>query len=537
MKKQRRIQKGRSFLKRDCLKIQALPCLHTMSVKYQRPSNGIKALRAIESLSEAGGICCIIGKMPYLEVAMHGATALQSSKTRNHSWSIAGILGLLIITALASIPLTLTVLHYREADALVIDMAGRQRMLLERYMKELLLAAQGAAVHHQDTRVLLEQRLRVLIDGGSTSTQFVSTVSLPAAPTAEIRSKLVEQGRLLAQFTNLAEAFLAAQPIATRETIRKELLDDNVALLTTANDAVTLLTQHSEARIQQLIRWEIVVVFLVVTLAVLGTWRFLKAEQALKVSQAKTLDALRQSDAIKSSLLSSVSHELRTPLTTIKSMLFSVHSNGPQSRVSAEVLTSIEEQVDYLNRLVGNLLDMSRLEAGMLQPHREWNVLEDLVEGALHRLDVFIKDRPIDIKLAPDLPPISVDAVQIQQVLVNLLENAVKFSSPGSPVRLAASVKDRELETSVTNTGQGIPPDEVEKIFERFYRLGSTGSSRPPGTGLGLAICKSIIEAHGGQISARSIGGETIFLFRLPITNPIGEESPSISPLSLERAS
>ena len=90
---------------------------------------------------------------------------------QNHSWSIAGILGLLIITALSSIPLTLTVLPYREADALVIDMAGRQRMLLERYMKELLLAAQGAAVRHQDTRDLLEQRLRVLIDGGSTSSR------------------------------------------------------------------------------------------------------------------------------------------------------------------------------------------------------------------------------------------------------------------------------------------------------------------------------------------------------------------------------
>jgi two-component system sensor histidine kinase KdpD len=274
-----------------------------------------------------------------------------------------------------------------------------------------------------------------------------------------------------------------------------------------------------------------------VTLAVLGTWRFLKAEQALKVSQAKTLDALRQSDAVKSSLLSSVSHELRTPLTAIKSMLFSLHAVGPHSRASAEVLTSIEEQVDYLNRLVGNLLDMSRLEAGTLQPHREWNVLEDLVEGALRRLDVFIKDRPIDIQLGPDLPPISVDAVQIQQVLINLIENAVKFSSPGSPIRLAASVSERDLEMSVTNTGQEIPSDQLEKIFERFYRLGSTQSSRPPGTGLGLAICKSIIEAHGGRISARSSGGETTFLFRLPFLNPMGEEPHSISLLSLERTS
>ncbi|HEX5550888.1 MAG TPA: ATP-binding protein [Nitrospira sp.] len=470
--------------------------------------------------------------MPYAEVAMYGDKALLSIKTRNHNWSIAGVLGLLIIAALASIPLTLTVLHNRESDALVIDMAGRQRMLLERYMKELLLAGQGITTHHQDTRALLEQRLRVLVDGGSTSTQFgpPGIVSLPAAPTAEIRSKLLDQERLLAKFANLAEAFLA-QPIATRESIRNELLEDNIALLTTANDAVALLTQHSEARLRQLIQWEVVVVVLVVTLATLGTWRFLKAEQALKVSQARTLEALRQSDAVKSSLLSSVSHELRTPLTSIKSMLFCLHHDGPLSRVSADIVASIEEQVDYLNRLVGNLLDMSRLDSGKLQPHREWNILEDLVEGAIRRLGIFIKDRPIDVQLAPDLPPISVDAVQVQQVLVNLLENAVKFSPPGSSIRLAASVRDRELEVSVTNTGEGIPPDELEKIFERFYRLVSRQSSRPPGTGLGLAICKGIIEAHGGRISARSIGGETIFLFRLPFTSPMNQHSMSLLPL------
>jgi two-component system sensor histidine kinase KdpD len=272
-------------------------------------------------------------------------------------------------------------------------------------------------------------------------------------------------------------------------------------------------------------------------LAILGIWRFLKAEQALKVSQARTVDALRQSDAVKTSLLSSVSHELRTPLTSIKSMLFSLRHDEPLTRVSAEGLASVEEQVDYLNRLVGNLLDMSRLEAGTLQPHREWNVLEELVEGAIRRLDIFIKDRPVDIELAADLPPISVDAVQIQQVLINLLENAVKFSPPGSRIRLAASVIGRELEVSVTNTGPVIPPAELEKIFERFYRLGSGQAPKPPGTGLGLAICKGIIEAHGGRISARSLDSETIFSFRIPFTNPMDEDAHNISFLPLERAS
>jgi len=469
---------------------------------------------------------------------MHGAKALPMSK-RHHHWPIAGILGLLIITALASIPLTLTVVHHRESDALVIDMAGRQRMLLERYMKELLLAGEGVIAHHKDTGALLEQRLHVLIDGGTTTTQFgqPGIVSLPAAPTEPIRSKLLEQRRQLANLTNLGEAFLAAQRTSTREGIRSQLLEANTALLNTANEAVTLLARESEARIQQLIGWEITVVVLVVTLAVSATRRFLKAEQALKVSQARTLEALRQSDAIKSSLLSSVSHELRTPLTSIKAMVFRLRQEEPLSRESADVLASIEEQSNYLNRLVGNLLDMSRLEAGTLQPHCEWNILEDLIEGAIRRVDLFLKDRPLDIELAPDVPPISVDGVQIQQVLINLLENAVKFSPPGSPIRLAASVRDQELEMSVTNTGQAIPPNELEKIFERFYRLESGQSPKPPGTGLGLAICKGIIEAHGGQISARSLGGETIFLFRLPLTNSMEQEARSIALLPVEGSS
>lgn len=461
------------------------------------------------------------------------------SKIHNQDWPISAILGLLIITALASIPLTLTVLHHREADALVIDIAGRQRMLLERYMKELLLAGQGVAASHRDTRALLEEHLRVLINGGSINTHFEpgGIVSVPAAPTAEIRSKLLEQESLLAQFTNRAEALLAAQPAATRESIRNELLEDNMALLATANEAVALLAQHSRSRIQQLIRWEVALVVLVVALAVLGTWRFLKGEQALKVSQARTLDALRQRDAVKTSLLSSVSHELRTPLTSIKSMLFGLRHDEPLTRVSADALASIDEQVDYLNRLVGNLLDMSRLDAGTLQPHREWNILEDLVEGAIRRLELFIKDRPIEIRLDRNLPPISVDAVQIQQVLINLLENAVKFSAPGSPIRLAASIRDHELEVSVTNTGLEIPREEIEKIFERFYRVESRQSPRPPGTGLGLAICKGIIEAHGGRISAQSNGGETIVSFRLPFTDSISQEARSISLLPLERLS
>ena len=463
-----------------------------------------------------------------------------SSEARYGNWTIAGILGLLIITALASIPLTLTILHYREADALVIDLAGRQRMLLERHMKELLLAAQGVPVQYQDTRALLQERLHALINGGAIPARIGRSelALLPGAPTQEIRDKLLEQQRLLDVFANQAETLLQAPSGSSAyKSLRDQLLKDNAVLLTTANDAVGLLTRYSESRIQHLIRWEIIAVVLVVTVAALGTWIFLKTEHELKKSQAVTMEALRQSDAVKSSLLSSVSHELRTPLTSIKSMLFSLKSDSSGTPPRTEFLQSIDEQVDYLNRLVGNLLDMSRLEAGMLKPRCEWQVFEELVEGAIRRVAPLLKDRPLDVQLAPDLPPISVDGVQIQQVLVNLLDNAIKFSPAGSQIRLAASMKGTDLEVRVSNAGEGVPADQLDRIFDRFYRPQSGDSSRPPGTGLGLAICKSIIEAHGGQILARSVpGGETTFIFRLPFTIS-KEHAVSLNSPSAQRAS
>ena len=478
--------------------------------------------------------------MGVLEVTMNVAAPARLPTPRDQTWTIAVILGLVIVTALAIVPLTLTILQSRKADALVIDMAGRQRMLLERYMKELLLASQGVPAQHEQTRALIGERLSALIDGGSTPTQIGRTevVSLPAASTDEIRLKLVEQQRLLDRFTNQAEVFLRTSRDADAYgMLRDQLLKDNALLLDRANEAVALMTRHSESRIRGLMRWELVVVVLVVLVGAVGTWRFANQQKALEHSQAATLDALRQSDAIKSALLSSVSHELRTPLTAIKSMLFSLRDNIHDDSSRQEFLASIDEQVDYLNRLVGNLLDMSRLEAGTLKPNREWHVFDELVEGAIRRVDVLLGDRPLHVHLAPDLPPVLVDGVQIQQVLVNLLDNAVKFSPPGSPIRITASMADKALEVCVSNSGAGVPADQLDRIFERFYRLRSGGSS-VPGTGLGLAICKSIIESHGGQIMAQSVpGGNTTLSFRLPFTTPTTTETESAPAQPAQRAS
>ena len=451
-----------------------------------------------------------------------------AGKPRDVTWTVAGVLGLLIISSLAGIPLTLTVLQNRESDALVIDIAGRQRMLLERYMKEVLLSSQGIESPHRHTRDLLEERLQALISGGSTAADVARSRSLtfPPVQTDEIRLALLEQQRRLREFTAKAEAFLRMPRDAAYAVARDELLKENAALLQTANEAVALMTRHSEARMQRMIRWEILVVVLVVIVAAMGTWRFLKAERELSKSQAVAMEALRQSDAVKSSLLSSVSHELRTPLTAIKSMLFSLRNDVPGSPSRLEFLKSIDEQVDYLNRLVGNLLDMSRLEAGMLRPHREWHVVDELTEAAIRRVDVLMGNRPLEVSLSAALPPVYVDGVQIQQVLVNLLDNAAKFSSPGTPIRMTASLSDSMWEVSVSNTGDGIPSEELDRIFDRFFRGRSRRSATSPGTGLGLAICKAIVEAHGGRISAASLpGGETTIRFWLPLAAPVHERT------------
>jgi len=475
---------------------------------------------------------------------MAHATSPPSVRSHDVNWTVVGILGLLIITAVSIVPLTLTVIHSRESDALVINLAGRQRMLLERHMREVLLASQGVDAHYQQARTALKEGVEALIHGGTISVQVArgGTVVVPAAPTDEIRQTLLEQQRLMDLLFTKADAFLLSALTGDQSgAARDELLKDNATLLAIANDVVTLLTKHSENNVENLIRWELLAVLMVLAVATLGTWRFLRAERALKQSQAMTVQALRQRDAVKSSLLSSVSHELRTPLTAIKTMLFSLQHDRESlpPAVRHEFLMGIDRELDYLNRLVSNLLDMSRLEAGTLTLRREWQILDELLEGAIRRVDPLLGSRPLHIQLAQDLPPISVDGMQFQQVLVNLLDNAIKFSSPGSPIRLTAALAGDSLEVRVTNIGEGVPPNELDRIFDRFYRVESGRSSAFPGTGLGLAICKGIVEAHGGSILAQSVPGEeTTILFRIPVAaSPPGGDRLAPEPHVVQRAS
>ncbi len=246
----------------------------------------------------------------------------------------------------------------------------------------------------------------------------------------------------------------------------------------------------------------------------------LRAEQALHDSEAKRIEALVRSDALKSALLSSVSHEFRTPLTVLKASLANFSDSYAQGVPGAleEFLLGANQDVDYLSHLVDNLLNMSQIEAGALALKREWQPIEDLLEGPLHRLQGKLDTRTVTLDIPDGLPAVLVDGVQVQQVLLNLLDNAIKYSPTGSPLRVEARVEGEEMVMRVVNEGEGIPLEDLTRVFERFYRVKVERGRPIRGSGLGLAICRGLVEAHGGRIWAESSQGKaTAITFTLPL--------------------
>jgi len=226
---------------------------------------------------------------------------------------------------------------------------------------------------------------------------------------------------------------------------------------------------------------------------------------------------LEESDRLKSAILSSVSHELRTPLSTIKAAASSLRSRevGWDSPASNELISAIDDEADHLNMLVGNLLDMSRIEAGALQPKREWNILAEIVESVLARMKRHSAEHHLEVDVPDTLPLVPVDFIQMQQVFTNLISNSLKYAPPETTVRITARESDGNLQVRVSNEGPQVPPEDLERIFDKFYRI--TSADRVTGTGLGLSICKGIIEAHAGRIWAENLSGGLAFNFSLPL--------------------
>ena len=245
----------------------------------------------------------------------------------------------------------------------------------------------------------------------------------------------------------------------------------------------------------------------------------LALERALLAQTETKARILEESDRLKSALLSSVSHELRTPLATIKASVTSLLASDVdwESQARQELLETINEETDHLNRLVGNLLDMSRIEAGALYPARQWNQLSEILESALQRIHHTAEDYRIEIDIPENLPLVPVDFMQIERVFVNLISNSAKYAPAGTVIEIRSRVLDPDsVNVQVTNQGPPVPQEHLERIFDKFYRV--TDAERVTGTGLGLSICKGIIEAHGGRIWAENLPGRFAFNFSLPLT-------------------
>ena len=235
-----------------------------------------------------------------------------------------------------------------------------------------------------------------------------------------------------------------------------------------------------------------------------------EAEQALLKAETETL---------RNTLLSSVSHDLRTPLAAITGAASTLLQKDVAFETSErqELLMTIYEEAEHLNHIIRNVLDMTRLEAGAITVKKEWQTFEEIVGAVLNRLAERLKERPLKTTLPEDLPLVSFDPLLIEQVLMNLLDNAIKYTPQGTPIELSASVKDGEIVVEVKDRGPGIPANEEEKIFDKFVRGSATGG----GIGLGLTICRAIIAAHGGRIWAENRpGGGSIFRFTLPLGQP-----------------
>ncbi|WP_088189439.1 sensor histidine kinase KdpD [Desulfosporosinus sp. FKA] len=242
--------------------------------------------------------------------------------------------------------------------------------------------------------------------------------------------------------------------------------------------------------------------------------------------EARQAHALAESERLRTALFNSLSHDLRTPLSSIigaATGLLEDHDSVYSPDARHDLLQSILQGAERMNRFVNNLLDMARLESGMLKLHKDWCDIQDIIGVAINRLDIILAKRLLDIKIPAGLPLVQADYALIEQVLVNLLDNAVKYSEPGSKILIFVKQVGQALEIAVANRGNPIPETDLSKVFDKFYRLSSP--LQVSGSGLGLSICKGIIEAHNGDIWAENneLGGVTI-IFNLPLDYDLSDQ-------------
>lgn len=252
-------------------------------------------------------------------------------------------------------------------------------------------------------------------------------------------------------------------------------------------------------------------------------------EQDRLAEEASSAEIARRSDELKSALLDSVSHDLKTPLATIRAAAGTILDR--QIRIPEEDLVASAEAIDreaeHLNRVVTNLLDLSRIEAGALRPELEPTELEELVRPTIARLGRRLGHRTIDVEWPDHLPPVLADPIYVDQIMTNLLENATKYVPDRERIRVSGSEFDGTVRLTVEDSGPGVSTEDFPHLFEKFFRVAGSGRRSRPGTGVGLAVVRGLSEAMGGAVRARvsSLGGLAIDV-DLPIAS-IGSIEPN----------
>lgn len=253
------------------------------------------------------------------------------------------------------------------------------------------------------------------------------------------------------------------------------------------------------------------------TLEAIGSLTAIAIERASTVEKLTKSEAARESDRLRSVLLDSVTHEFRTPLTSIKAsaetLMSEVELDKPQR---TDLLTIINEESDRLNRLIGEAAEVAQLDSGQLELHLQAHGIREAVEAAMCKSEQALQDHALQSIIPDHLPQVRMDVERITEVLVHLLDNAGRYSPPGTPIQITVELRNGQVVTSVADHGPGIDDMEREMIFEKFYR-GRNQRMIVQGTGMGLAIAKAIVELHGGKIGVTSqVGRGSLFYFSLP---------------------
>ena len=254
------------------------------------------------------------------------------------------------------------------------------------------------------------------------------------------------------------------------------------------------------------------------SLEAIGSLVAIAIERAHTVEKLTRTEAARESDRLRSMLLDSITHDFRTPLTAIKAsaetLLSEIELDKPQQK---DLLLVINQESDRLNRLVGEAAEVAQLDSHQLQPHIETHQIREAIDAAVQASAPALRDHPLEIAISQKLPAVRMDLQRITEVIAHLLDNAAKYSLPGTSIHITSELRGSKVVTSVADHGPGIDEVEQQMIFEKFYR-GRNQRMIIQGTGMGLAIAKAIVELHGGMIDVTSqLGRGSVFYFSLPV--------------------